>query len=84
MAEETAEQKLARLEAENRSLRQQVDERKPGHLRLKVSEKGGLSIYGLGRFPVTLYKEQWIRLLDYADEIRQFLKDNDQQLKAKQ
>jgi hypothetical protein len=84
MAEETAEQKLARLEAENRSLRQQVDERKPGQLRLKVSEKGGLSIYGLGRFPVTLYKEQWIRLLDYADEIRQFLKDNDQQLKAKQ
>jgi hypothetical protein len=84
MAEETAEQKLARLEAENRSLRQQVDERKPGQLRLKVSEKGGLSIYGLGRFPVTLYKEQWIRLLDYADEIRQFMKDNDQQLKAKQ
>jgi hypothetical protein len=84
MAEETAEQKLARLEAENRSLRQQVDERKPGQLRLKVSEKGGLSIYGLGRFPVTLYKEQWIRLLDYADDIRQFMKDNDQQLKAKQ
>lgn len=84
MAEETAEQKLARLEAENRSLRQQVDERKPGQLRLKVSEKGGLSMYGLGRFPVTLYKEQWIRLLDYADVIRQFLKDNDQQLKAKQ
>ena len=84
MAEETAEQKLARLEAENRSLRQQVDERKPGQLRLKVSEKGGLSIYGLGRFPVTLYKEQWMRLLDQADEIRQFLKDNDQQLKAKQ
>ena len=83
MAEETMEQKLARLEAENQSLKEQV-ERKPGQLRLKISEKGGLSVYGLGRFPVTLYKEQWSRLLDYSDEIRQFLKANDQQLKAKQ
>ena len=83
MAEETVEQKLARLEAENRQLKEQV-ERKPGQLRLKVSEKGGLSIYGLGRFPVTLYKEQWSRLLDHAEEIKTFLKDNDQQLKAKQ
>jgi len=64
-------------------VKQQV-ERKPGELRLKVSEKGGLSIYGLGRFPVTLYKEQWNRLLEHADEIREFLKANDQQLKAKQ
>jgi hypothetical protein len=84
MAEETAEQKLARLEAENRALREQVEQRKPGQLRLKVSEKGGLSVYGLGRFPVTLYKEQWIRLLDHTDEIKSFLKDNDQLLKAKQ
>jgi hypothetical protein len=84
MAEETAEQKLARLEAENQALREQVEQRKMGQLRLKVSEKGGLSLYGLGRFPVTLYKEQWGRLLDYADEIRKFLKANDQQLKAKQ
>jgi hypothetical protein len=83
MAEESIEAKMARLEAENQALKQQV-ERKPGELRLKVSEKGGLSIYGLGRFPVTLYKEQWTRLLDYADEIREFLKANDQQLKAKQ
>ena len=83
MAEESIEAKLARLEAENQALKKQV-ERKPGELRLKVSEKGGLSIYGLGRFPVTLYKEQWTRLLDYADEIREFLKANDQQLKAKQ
>jgi hypothetical protein len=83
MTEETTEQKLARLEAENKALKDQV-ERKPGQLRLKVSEKGGLSVYGLGRFPVTLYKEQWSRLLDYADEIKTFLKDNDQQLKAKQ
>jgi hypothetical protein len=83
MAEESIEAKLARLEAENQALKQQV-ERKPGELRLKVSEKGGLSIYGLGRFPVTLYKEQWTRLLDYADEIREFLKANDQHLKTKQ
>ena len=83
MAEESIEAKLARLEAENQALKQRV-ERKPGELRLKVSEKGGLSIYGLGRFPVTLYKEQWTRLLDYTDEIREFLKANDQQLKAKQ
>jgi len=84
MAEETAEEKLARLETENRRLREQVEERKPGQLRLKVSEKGALSVYGLGRFPVTLYKEQWARLLDQADEIRAFLKENDQRLKAKQ
>jgi hypothetical protein len=83
MTEETMEQRLARLEAENKALKDQV-ERKSGQLRLKISEKGGLSVYGLGRFPVTLYKEQWSRLLDYADEIKAFLKDNDQQLKAKQ
>ena len=84
MAEETAEQKLARLEAENKALREQVEQRKPGQLRLKVSEKGGVSVYGLGRFPVTLYKEQWIRLLEHTDDIKSFLKDNDQLLKAKQ
>jgi hypothetical protein len=83
MTEETLEQRLARLEAENKALKDQV-ERKPGQLRLKVGEKGGLSLYGLGRFPVTLYKEQWMRLLDHADEIKTFLKENDQQLKAKQ
>ena len=66
MAEETPEQKLARLEAENTALREQVEQRRPGQLRLKVSEKGGVSVYGLGRFPVTLYKEQWVRLLDHA------------------
>jgi superfamily II helicase len=84
MAEETADQKLARLEAENQALREQMEQRKPGQLRLKVSEKGGLSVYGLGRFPVTLYKEQWVRLLDHVEEIKQFLQDNDSQLKAKQ
>jgi hypothetical protein len=84
MAEETAEEKLARLEAENKVLREQMDQRKSGQLRLKVSEKGALSVYGLGRFPVTLYKEQWRRLLDIADEIKAFLKDNDHLLKGKE
>lgn len=84
MAEETPEQRLARLEAENKALREQVEQRKPGQLRLKVSEKGGVSVYGLGRFPVTLYKEQWVRLLEHADAIQSFLKENDQVLKAKQ
>ena len=83
MADETLEQKLARLEAENQALREQTEQKKDSQLRLKVSEKGGLSVYGLGRFPVTLYKEQWGRLLDYTDEIRSFLKENDALLKAK-
>jgi len=83
MAEETAEEKLARLEAENKALKDQIEQRRPGQLRLKISEKGGLSVYGLGRFPVTLYKEQWKRLLDHADEIKTFLQQNEQQLKTK-
>ena len=50
---------------------------------LKVSEKGGVSVYGLGRFPVTLYKEQWTKLLAMVDEIRDFIKEHDSELKAK-
>ena len=83
MNEETPDQKLARLEAENKALRDQVEQRRSGQLRLKVSAKGALSVYGLGRFPVTLYKEQWLRLLEFSDEIRSFLKENDRQLKTK-
>ena len=83
MADETPEQKMARLEAENQALREQAERKKDSQLHLKVSEKGGLSVYGLGRFPVTLYKEQWASLLDYTDEIRSFLKENDARLKAK-
>ena len=84
MTEETPEQRLARLEAENKALREQVEQRRTGQLRLKVSEKGGLSLYGLGRFPVTLYKEQWLRLLDHVDDSKSFLKENDHLLKTKQ
>jgi hypothetical protein len=50
---------------------------------LKVSEKGGLSVYGMGRFPVTLYKEQWLKLLDMAEEIRTFIQENAGKLKSK-
>ena len=53
-----------------------------GQMSLNVSEKGGLSIYGLGRFPFTLYKEQWTRLLAMADEIRNFIPENDSALKT--
>jgi len=71
---------LERLRAENAALKKTSSK----GLSLKVSEKGGLSVYGLGRFPVTLYKEQWNKLLDMADEIRAFLKANDSQLKTKE
>jgi len=71
---------LARLKAENERLKASQSR----GMSLKVSEKGGLSVYGLGRFPVTLYKEQWTKLLAMADEIRTFLKDNDAKLKSKE
>jgi hypothetical protein len=79
MAEDT-QSELERLRAENEALKR----RNSKGVSLKVSEKGGLSVYGLGRFPVTLYKEQWSRLLDMADDIRAFLRDNDAQLKTKE
>lgn len=71
---------LERLRAENEALKKTSSR----GLTLKVSEKGGVSIYGLGRFPVTLYKEQWNKLLDMTDEIRAFIKTNDSQLKTKE
>jgi hypothetical protein len=70
---------LAKLRAENERLKRAQSR----GITLKVSEKGGVSVYGLGRFPVTLYKEQWTKLLDIADEIRAFIADNDTRLKAK-
>lgn len=68
------------LRAETAKLRKTT---KAGGLSLKVSEKGAVSVYGLGRFPQTLYKEQWMRLLDIADDIRAFITQNDAQLKTK-
>jgi hypothetical protein len=70
---------LERLRKENEQLKQ----RGPRGVSMKVSEKGGVSVYGLGRFPVTLYKEQWVRLLDMADEIRAFIRENEGSLKTK-
>lgn len=79
MSDEDLRAELARLKAENEALKTQRT-RASG---LKVSEKGGVSVYGLGRFPVTLYKEQWVKLLDMGDEIRAFIKEHESQLKAK-
>jgi hypothetical protein len=71
------------LKAKLAELEKQVQGRKRGTLDYKVSEKGGVSVYGLGRFPVTLYYEQWIRLLDQADQIRAFMEENKSRLKMK-
>ena len=71
------------LKAKLAELEKQVQGRKRGALDYKVSEKGGVSVYGLGRFPVTLYYEQWIRLLDQADQIREFMEENKSRLKMK-
>ncbi len=79
MSDEDIKAELERLRAENAKLK----ERGSRATSLKVSEKGGVSVYGLGRFPVTLYKEQWAKLLDMGDEIRTFIKENDSKLKAK-
>ena len=71
---------LERLRAENERLKRTQSR----GITLKVSEKGGVSVYGMGRFPVTLYKEQWLKLLDIADEIRTFIADHGEQLKTKE
>jgi hypothetical protein len=71
---------LERLRAENERLKRTASR----GATLKVSEKGGVSVYGLGRFPVTLYQEQWLKLLDMADDIRSFIRDNASSLKTKE
>ena len=80
MADDAILQELERLKAENAALKA----RSAKGLSMKVSEKGAVSVYGLGRFPVTLYKEQWWKLLEMADDIRAFIRDNEAQLKAKE
>jgi hypothetical protein len=79
MSDDDMKAELERLRAENERLKQ----RGSRAISMKVSEKGGLSVYGLGRFPVTLYKEQWSKLLDLSDDIRAFIKENDAKLKTK-
>jgi hypothetical protein len=76
---EDVQAELARLRAENERLKQAGR----GKLAMKVSEKGALSVYGMGRFPVTLYKEQWLRLLSMTEEIKAFIEANQHSLKAK-
>lgn len=73
---------LERLRAENEALKNKKSG--SGTLSMKVSEKGAVSVYGMGRFPVTLYKEQWLKLLGVADELKKFIADNDSRLKTKE
>lgn len=80
MSQETMEQELARLRSENEKLKSQ----KTKGLTFKVSQKGALSVYGMGRFPVTLYKEQWLRLLDKKEDILSFISENEGQLTTKE
>ena len=80
MSDEELKAELERLRRENAALRRGTS----SGIRIKVSEKGAVSVYGMGRFPVTLYKEQWLKLLDMAAEIRAFIAANESQLKAKE
>jgi hypothetical protein len=80
MSDEDLKAELERLRNENAALKKGVS----SGIRMKVSEKGAVSIYGMGRFPVTLYKEQWLKLLDMATEIRAFIAANEAKLKTKE
>ena len=79
MPEPSKEELLARIA----ELEKQVGSKKQGSLEFKVGEKGGVSVYGLGRFPVTLYYKQWVRPLDSADGLHAFLEENKNKLKLK-
>ena len=79
MSDEDMKAEIERLRAENESLKRSSTK----ELFMKVSQKGALSVYGLGRFPVTLYKEQWLRLLEMTEDIQNFIKQNDSKLKGK-
>jgi hypothetical protein len=80
-SEEELKAEIERLRSENENLKKPAQR---GAMSLKVSEKGALSVYGLGRFPVTLYREQWEKLLGMGDQIRDFIQQNDQALKKKE
>ena len=81
MSDKDLQAELERLRAENEALKQG---KRSGSVMLKVSEKGAVSVYGLGRFPVTLYQEQWLKLLAMADEIKHFIEENRGRLKVKE
>jgi hypothetical protein len=80
MNEQEMKAELERLKAENESLKARTSK----GISLKVSEKGAVSVYGMGRFPVTLYKEQWLKLLDMSDDLRRFIEENNAKLKTKE
>lgn len=80
MSDEDLKAEVERLRAENDQLKNKTVR----GLSLKVSEKGAVSLYGIGRFPVTLYKEQWAKILGMASDIEAFLRDNDHLLKKKE
>jgi len=80
MSDEALKAELERLRNENAALKKGASD----GIRMKVSEKGAVSVYGMGRFPVTLYKEQWLRLLNMSDEIRAFIVENEPRLKSKE
>jgi len=79
MSDDDLKNELERLRNENAALKKGA----ATGITMKVSEKGGLSVYGMGRFPVTLYKEQWLKLLDMSDDIRAFIAANEGTLKTK-
>ena len=78
-ADEDVRAELERLRRENEALKARATRATS----IRVSEKGGVSVYGLGRFPVTLYKEQWLKLLAMADEIQRFIAEHESELKTK-
>jgi hypothetical protein len=80
MSEHDLKAELERLRSENAALKKGA----ASSVRMKVSEKGALSVYGMGRFPVTLYKEQWLKLLDMTGDIRAFIAAHETQLKTKE
>ena len=79
-SEDELRAELERLKAENEALKNRGQK----GVSMKVSEKGAVSVYGLGRFPVTLYQEQWLKLLDLSDDLRAFIKENEPRLKKKE
>jgi hypothetical protein len=79
MSDEEMKAELERLRSENSALKKGA----ATGITMKVSEKGGLSVYGMGRFPITLYKEQWLKLMDMSDAMRAFIEANDSLLKTK-
>ncbi|HEY8279295.1 MAG TPA: hypothetical protein VIH99_06715 [Bdellovibrionota bacterium] len=81
MSDTDMKAELEKLRRENEELKQ--GRKRGGALNLKVSQKGAVSLYGMGRFPVTLYKEQWQRVLEFADEIKKFIDENSGSLKTK-